>query len=449
MRLSLRLWAILVLIAATLVPLHPAGAEPASASANALQESASQSLQQLFYLLDKDIPEADITAALQGVKSPELSDLQNTATGFGIHLKLRQLTPSTLPSVVPAIVRLRNPDQYVLLAATGRGGVLVESGAPAAVMSLPALQQRLEGNPISTLTLQGASAYHVADAVRIVQPLVSGKAFEESVELSNAGAKPLSYQVEATSCGCTTADHNQQTLDPAHSRALKFQINEAPSAERLVVATVHTSDPVQPRALLGLRIAPARVRANPESLSLRGDAGHPLTGTVSVTAPKAFRLQKIATGNPLISAKVTGQTTTGEQVTYQVAVSTAPTLPAGAFRDAIKVGFRHTKGELSVPIEGYADGDIKASPNLVVLDGPAPLSREVAVYSPIGQSFSIKAIHCDDPAITAQTMLNHAATRHKVVLQIQSKVQGALQSRVTLLLSDGRELSIDVLGQAR
>ncbi len=348
--------------------------------------------------------------------------------------------------------------------AWGRDAVLLSINGSFLLKSLAEMRALYSGEA-TVLTLPEA-ALQVDNAVQVVPITSLGEGAEVVAHytLRNTGKLPLDVSVASTSCGCTAAKLEKSRLEAGESTKLTATMHA--DSERLVTVTLTTSDVAQPRTVVALQsrqaFAPFQM---PAPLSLFGEKGQSISATTNFELPLGWKVARVTASPAWLQTRLQPQTAALPPATKsatatktQVApalprfslTATAPdSAPEGTLQGQVRFELQGAPLKfLSVPIGGFLSNDISASPRMVVLGETATgiARRVVLIRGP--KPFSIRAITSKLNGFQAHFAPTIEAKAHAVELRmpVEGKKGDSLFERASVELSDGRELSIDIMG---
>jgi peroxiredoxin Q/BCP len=264
--------------------------------------------------------------------------------------------------------------------------------------------------------------------------------------LANRGKKPLDLTVVSTSCGCTSAQLETSHLQPGQRTRLRATMHA--DVERLVRVNIRTSDPRYPAIAVALQS-----RKNhpdfpaPAPLELFGEKGTVIAAQSAVELPAGWTISRVRTSPRWLEATLTSPSTEGQS--HGLVVKTPAGAPAGYLQGSVVMELKHAPvRSLSIPIRGFITNDVTISPSIVAL-GPIPhgiARRIVVVHGP--DPFSINSFDTDTPGLRANAAAGVVARAHAVelLIPIEGETDTAFHHQLKLGLSDGRQLSLDILG---
>ena len=300
-----------------------------------------------------------------------------------------------------------------------------------------------------------APALHIEDAVQIVPITSLGDDAQVIAHytLTNTGKTPLDVSVASTSCGCTGATLDKNTIEAGGSATLTATMHA--SDERLVRVTLQSSDAANPQPMLAIQskrtFAPFQV---PSPVSLFGEKGQIISANTQFELPVGWKIARVVASPDWLQTKLEPQAANVNAPAttlprYALAVTAPASAPEGTLSGQIKLELSGAPLQsLSVPVGGFVSNDISASPRLISLkDSPQGLARRVVViHGP--RPFSIRAITSPLQGFEAHFEPTIEAKAHAVelVIPVSGTTGAAFFERAAVTLSDGRELPLDIMG---
>ena len=430
---------------------HAAPTPTAASSLSVSADKTADALLRFASLQNVALDRAALNRALQPFNRPLLIptnlQIQSAATTLKWPLNSGTFTLQQMRARGGAyLVKVRAPDEWMVVAAVGSSQSVVQSAHGVAVMPNAVLQQRMTSDVLMSGAPDAASRVLVVEPVVAARVATIGEALRIRVPIRNRGAVPLQVQTLHASCSCTSDDNSPRILAAGESGELSFKVDARESGKRMVSVLVGTNDPLWPRLTLAFEIETPQV-ITPPTLFLSGQKGQVLKGTTDLVLPPRATVSGVSSKNPLLLAKLVDGAVTGAQ---RIAVEVAADAPAGQFADILDVEL--SGGDITkivVPVEGFINNDITVSPRMIALGEVTQgiVRRSVVLQAPEDAAFSIEKIETSASFIQAKAGLNLRATSHVVEIEVlnQNALQ-TLQGRVTLTLSGDREIDIDVSG---
>jgi hypothetical protein len=236
-----------------------------------------------------------------------LQQLQKSALVDGMKVIVQKITFSDLRKMdAPVIVRLRQPDTLIAIAAIGHQNAIIYEGATLQIMPVKVLLQRYGGEALLYEHHLHQKPRIVVDGpVRDVKINTIGDAFPFSVPVENTGNETITLKVQSTSCGCTSDDKSVHTLKPGQSGELHFKTTA--NTDRVVTAMIATSDPAKPVFVLAFQITVPKTSIQPVSgVLLHGGIGKEIHASFPLTLPPGVSVAKLTSSQPFVTAKLLG-----------------------------------------------------------------------------------------------------------------------------------------------
>jgi len=176
--------------------------------------------------------------------------------------------PSGATSTVPVTI---STNRIVTLAQSGIEYSIVQDAGMTRVVRNVELAKLYSGEALLPQAANAPSALKIDNPVRVVPFQTKSDEVVQTVTLTNAGKTPLTLEIERPLPGVTKAELSSKTLQAGASATLTLNIKwreVLPGDVQQVFVTLKTSDPIQPRAMLGFRleVPPAPpLNASPDS----------------------------------------------------------------------------------------------------------------------------------------------------------------------------------------
>lgn len=209
--------------------------------------------------------------------------------------------------------------------------------------------------------------------------------------IENKGDKTLVIRRIHTSCGCTTSNVRQMTLDPGEIKELPVKMDlKGRSGKQRQVITLHTNDPdrrVYPLKVSG-EVVPV-IQIVPRTLNLLHiDPENPKVGTVTLTSTDGtpFKITEIDTVNERVSTEVTHAE---DGLSATVEITPLPQKGQGHFTDVLLIDTTNDKilGK-RVLVMWQIQSGVSISPgslNLIPAGNPPPQQRYIMIKPPPDQ----------------------------------------------------------------
>lgn len=355
-----------------------------------------------------------------------------------------------------ALLNLREPlngSKGALAIAWGKDGVLLSVDGGFSFQTMPQIEALYDGT--ARVAAPPASALQIDNAMQVVPITSLGDDAQvvATYTLRNTGAAPLGVSVASTSCGCTGATLDKNTIEAGGNATLTATMHA--SDERLVRVALLSSDAANPQPMVAVQskrtFAPFQV---PSPVSLFGEKGQVISSQTEFELPVGWKVARVTASPAWLQFKLEPQAANATAVAgalprYRLAVTAPESAPEGTLAGQVKLELEGAPLQsLSVPVGGFVSNDISATPRLIALrDSPQGIARRiVVVHGP--RPFSIRAIRSPMPGFEARFEPTIEAKAHAVELFIPvSGTQGeSFFERATVELSDGRELALDLMG---
>jgi peroxiredoxin Q/BCP len=357
-----------------------------------------------------------------------------------------------------ALLSLRQPlngAKQAMAVAWGRDAVLLSMDGAFQLMSLAEVKALYGGE--ATVPVVPKPILQVDNAVRVVPITSLGEDAEILAQytLRNSGSIPLDVSVASTSCGCTSAKLEKNHLEAGESTKLTATMHT--DSERLVSVTLSTNDAAQPRTMVALQskrtFTPFQA---PSPLSLFGEKGQSISSKTDFELPLGWKVTRVSASPAWLQTQLQPQAASSRPDVKIPALprfsltATAPdSAPEGTLQGQVRLDLVGAPLKfLSVLVGGFISNDISASPRMVVLNGlPTGLARRVVVvHGP--RPFSIRAITSPLAGFQARFEPTIEAKAHAVelLMPVAGEKGESFFERVSVELSDGRELPLDIAG---
>lgn len=178
-------------------------------------------------------------------------------------------TSTTIPTSTVQVAVSDN--RIVTLAQSGIEYSIVQDAGMTRVVRNVKLAELYSGEALLPQAASAPSALEIDNPVRVVPFQTKSDEVVQIVTLTNQGKTPLTLEIERPLPGVTKAELSSKTLAAGASATLTLNIKwreVLPGDVQQVFVTLKTSDPIQPRAMLGFRlqVPPAPpLNASPDS----------------------------------------------------------------------------------------------------------------------------------------------------------------------------------------
>lgn len=423
------------------------------AESNASPTCASASLVAIADLLGcADREAVDRAAATLSHADVSLLEIRDAGRAVGLDLVGMSATVSELLARrCPAIVHLRAPDHFTVLAGASASHAVVVDGTAVALLERGVLDRRFSG-----AALVPASAVHPSLGICVPQPVqkvefASAADRLVSVPLVNKGRTPVTIGVHRVACSCSDAALSSDTIEPGRTASLSVRLRPAAWGTTLQSVTLRTDDPVCPRLLILFRVAMSTaVVAEPAQLVIRGPQGRPATRRVLVRTVEGGAVTSCATRSGFLNAHVAAQETSTRGTTIRIEVTLSPAAPTGDFVDDLTVRLRGAGvPQIRVPITGSVEPDVAAHPREAFFGIVAPGSRgrrTIVIESAGRKAFAIESVACTDKRVHVRVDYGREVVLQEVAVEVEALGEpGAIiRDKVKVTLTDGRMIEFSV-----
>lgn len=353
-----------------------------------------------------------------------------------------------------AFVRLRDPDQLVLLAAIGTQNTLAFHYGEANVINNDTLNKRFTGQAlILAHDHNDKSALVFDNSVHVIEiDTLGSRDLVEKVSVTNRGQKIINLRVAGTSCGCTGAEVVPGYLLPGQTGIVNMKMHSE-GQNKLVTVTLRTTDPQWSVVTIALVTKmPKTTMRPPTALFIGGQLGQATSEITTLMLPSTTTVTKITTQHPFITAKIESIESTVLGKLYHVKVSLAEDAPAGSFADEVAFDLKDAEmPHVVIPITGYVNASITSSPSAILLGSVAYgaiIRRSIVLQSPAKQAFALKSAQSKNPQIKISAISNIMAMKHTITIEIPivGVAGSAITDRIEVVLTDDRVLDIDIFG---
>jgi len=278
--------------------------------------------------------------------------------------------------------------------------------------------------------------------------------------LRNSGLGPLKIERMHTSCGCTAAVIDSDTILPRAETHVKATFDTSGfQGQKMKTVRLYTNDPKQPSVLLALQgIVEPDVTLSASRVQF-GDLrrGEGAVQQIVLSAPKSLNvvIQDATSRSPFLDV-TNSDFTQGDQVGKKLRIQLKTSAPVGVFRDRVIV---HTTSAnnpvVNIPVFAKVQGDLQLVPSVVsfgLIDKSkaGSLSRTVQLQSLNPNPLKILSVESDNQSINATviTMSDGKSTGIKVT--VDDELTGAFRARVKITTDhadpDQRQLVLPVYG---
>lgn len=269
----------------------------------------------------------------------------------------------------------------------------------------------------------------------------SGSPVEHRFLLQNTGKGALKILKMHTSCGCTAAVLDSDTVAPGATTFVKATFDTTGfQGPKMKTVRLYTNDPKQASFTLTLQ---GTVEPDVQVSALRLGFGDVVRGqspqqefTATVDPASPIKIVEVVTRSPYLVVKSQDIAVNGRPG-KKVQVTLRPDAPIGAFRERVSLKTSSTDNPVvNVPVLAMIQGDIELEPSIVsfgVLGGPlkTPLYRDVVVRSRTGKPVNIESVDSDNSSLSARILRDGGKTVIRVT--VGTDVQGAFRARLSIV----------------
>ncbi|MCF7853993.1 MAG: DUF1573 domain-containing protein [Candidatus Pacebacteria bacterium] len=258
--------------------------------------------------------------------------------------------------------------------------------------------------------------------------------------LTNGGDEPLKILGVHTTCGCTVAQPDADTIPPGHKTTLHVSLDLSGRAGiQHKTVTVHTNDPQQPRFRLAMKgIAKKIVEITPRVVAFGR-----VTGTVRET--KQITLHIFDTEARFEIAGLTGPdrgaftaelATADHDTVQEIDVHMKPGLPPGVYRAELQVRNTHLQGSThTVRIYAHVLDELTVTPAELVIPANGEKSTRNIMIS-AGKTKRFKVLEIIPPARDVETEIINRAEDHCLIRVRELRGSEALRGRALVIRTD-------------
>jgi hypothetical protein len=351
----------------------------------------------------------------------------------------------------PAIVHLRQPDHFAVLAGVGAEYVSLLDGGVLRVVQKDALRRRFSGAAVIPAgAMEAAARARIEEPVHVVKFASAGSMRTEKVAITNAGMEPLDVRVLATACNCAAAEVSPERIAPGERATLSVAVRPRGWGSAVESVTLSTSDPLVPRLVVALFVQmPRKVMPQPERLAVRVRERQTATRELTLLLERGS-VGSCTTRHSFVSARVVSKQPVTGGFAHRIEVVVSPNAPCGRFTDEITFELKDADvPRVSVPVEGIVEPDVAANPSQVFFGMVAPGAtgvRTAVVASRSGRRFAVQRVQAKDPRVMLRAECGPMASSHAITVKVVAKGEpGAIiRDRVKVTLGDGGTLEIGV-----
>jgi len=408
--------------------------------------------------MGKPVADRDARAALgepSASASLSLEELRKHAADLGLELRAIRATLKELRfRGGSALVRLRDPDEFVTLSAVGSEYALGEGRVQGGVHSNEIFSERFTGDALVPVCKgEPQSWLWIHEPVRRVAASGVNTIITERAELTNRGPQTLELSVDSTSCTCSQATLTTTSLAPGDTAAADVTMRVDSWGSRSVSVSLRTNDPQWPLMDFGFYVRmPFGAAPRPARLRMHCREGEQGTRTVALLLRHGAALVKCSTRQRFTAAEP-ARLVPGEEADVQyVAVAVEAAAPPGPFSDELVMEVTGAGGDqVVVPIEGLVEPDIIVEPTTMFLgrvSSGSVVKRTIVVRSRSGRGLSVESADPSSTSVTVSAAQRDSRPRHEfeVEVHVHGQPGTVVEHRVKLRLSGGREQEVAIIG---
>ncbi len=268
----------------------------------------------------------------------------------------------------------------------------------------------------------------------------SGTPVEHRFVLQNTGKGVLKILKMFTSCGCTAAVLDADTVAPGATTVVKATFDTTGfQGPKMKMVRLYTNDPKQASFTLTLQ---GSVQPDVQVSAMRIRFGDVIRGqtpqqaiTATVDPASPVKIVDVVSRSPFLAIKASDVTLNG-RLGKQVLVSLRPDAPVGVFRERISLKTSSAENPvINVPVLANVQGDLQLEPSILsfgVLAGPLrnPLYRDVQIRSRTGKAVRLAEVQSDNSSVKAHVLQDGGKTVIRVT--VGADLQGAFRARLTI-----------------
>ena len=302
------------------------------------------------------------------------------------------------------------------------------------------------------IVVEGSTSYNFG-TVQQATPVL------HSFGIANQGNAPLKIEHIHSSCGCTAAVVESDTIQPQSRTELRVSFDTTGfQGPKVKTVRIYTNDPKQSSILFSLQgtVTADVVLSQPKLLfgEIRKGDTPSMSFLVSAAPGSGVELKEASTRSEYIT--ITEEKLSGTDEKKKVTVSLKEEVPIGAFRDRISVKTTSKSNPVvNIPIFAMVKGDVEITPPVVsfgLMDGPlsASVSQLIKLKSRPDHIVRVKNISSDLSGVVADVvgMSDDGETTIKVL--VRADVVGVFRANLTLetdsALETEQKLSVPVYG---
>ena len=229
-----------------------------------------------------------------------------------------------------------------------------------------------------------------------------GAKAEHPFVLTNVNPFDVEIARTRVSCECTKPEVSQKVLRPGEQATIVAGLNTKKYNGRKGATIVVTfSKPSYAEVQLHVTsFIDKKVEITPGSVELGSiDQGTAVQKdvTVSYSGKPGWRILKVTSGNPHLSAEVVETERTGDRVSYRLRARLAATAPGGRVNEhLVLVTNDRQSAEVPVQVQGLIRSEITVSPAVLLMGVAAPGKQLTKVFVLRGKRpFRILSLTCD------------------------------------------------------
>jgi len=164
---------------------------------------------------------------------------------------------AALTAATSTTPQITSTNRIVTLAQSGIEYSIVQDAGMTRVVRNVELAKLYSGEALLPQAANAPSALKIDNPVRVVPFQTKSDEIVQTVTLTNQGKTPLTLEIERPLPSVTKAELSSKTLQAGASATLTLNIKwreVLPGDVQQVFVTLKTSDPIQPRAMLGFRL---------------------------------------------------------------------------------------------------------------------------------------------------------------------------------------------------
>ncbi len=315
-------------------------------------------------------------------------------------------------------------------------------------------------SPAKNTAVTGLPRIVVSDPVYDFGTVRQGTTVQHEFTLSNSGAANLKIERMHTSCGCTAAVIESDTIAPGKSTQVRVTFDTSGfQGAKMKSVRLYSNDAKQPSVVLTVQ---GTVQPDVEISVARvhfGDIRHGQTPslkfTVSARSELGIKVEDAVSRSPhieLASEDFSADGRAGKRITIRLKDS----IPVGLFRDRIVV--RTSSGNnpvMNIPVIARVQGDLRLDPTIVsfgLIDAKSQseISKIVRVEFAPGSSGKIVSVDSDNSSVVGETTQLKDGKGVGIKVTVKPDITGAFRARLKITTDnadpDQRQLYLPVYG---